>query len=190
MVASSLASSSNSRVSHSTSQSTPSSSSSLTSLSMASPSFATLLSPPPLTAITPHYKGLSLLSKIIDLNYGNLCNGICELYTNNKAKLKVAALEAANNFHAPYGRCPSRVALMDCEWKICRGSCMESVAYNPNLGPLQVALVAYVASGGGSGYDRIVATALMEREGVVVRLLLKMVSPQCEFRVFHCPIGF
>ncbi|KAA8523237.1 hypothetical protein F0562_009660 [Nyssa sinensis] len=134
--------------------------------------------------LEPHHKGLSLLSKTIDLNCSNLCNGVCELYTNNEAKLKVAALEAANNSHAPYGGCPSGVALMDCQGKIYTGSYMESAAYNPSLGPVQAALVAYVASGGGGGYDRIVAAVLMEKEGAVVRqedtarLLLKMVSPK------------
>ncbi|KAA8519388.1 hypothetical protein F0562_013644 [Nyssa sinensis] len=141
--------------------------------------------------LEPHDNGLLLLSKTIYSNCGNLCNGVCELHTNNEAKLKVATLEAANNSHTPYGRCPSGLAVMDCDGKIYRGSYMESAAYNPSLGPLQAALVAYVASGGGGGYDRIVAAVLTEWEGAVVRqedtarVLLKMVSPKCKFRVFH-----
>lgn len=101
------------------------------------------------------------------------------------------ALEAANNSHAPYSGCPSGVALMDCEGKVYRGSYVESAAYNPSLLPVQAALVAYIAGGGG-GYERIVAAALVEKEGVKViqedtaRLLLKKISPKCEFRVFHC----
>uniref|UniRef100_A0A5B6YPZ9 cytidine deaminase n=1 Tax=Davidia involucrata TaxID=16924 RepID=A0A5B6YPZ9_DAVIN len=142
--------------------------------------------------LEPHENGLSLLSKTIDSNCGNLCNGVCELYSKNESKLKIAALEAANHSHAPYSGCPSGVALMDCEGNIYRGFYMESAAYNPSLGPVQAALVAYVASGGGGGYDRIVAGVLVEKEGAVVRqedsarLLLKMISPKCDFRVFLC----
>ncbi|KAL8120233.1 hypothetical protein AgCh_017396 [Apium graveolens] len=45
---------------------------------------------------------------------------------------------------------------------------MESASYNPSLGPVQAALVAFVASGGG-GYDEIVAAVLVEKEEAVVR---------------------
>lgn len=105
--------------------------------------------------------------------------------------MREAALEAANNAHAPYSGCPSAVALMDCEGKVYRGSYIESAAYNPSLGPVQAALVAYVAGEGG-GYEKIVGSVLVEKEGAKVRqedtarLLLKAVSPECEFRVFYC----
>ncbi|OIT02301.1 PREDICTED: cytidine deaminase 1-like [Nicotiana attenuata] len=122
----------------------------------------------------------------------NLSNGFCKkTETENTTLLKIAALEAANDSHAPYSGCPSGVALMDSEGKIYRGSYVESAAYNPSLGPVQAALVAYVAGGGG-GYERIVAAALVEKEGAKVRqedtarLFLKMVSPKCDLRVFHC----
>ncbi|KAL0338964.1 UNVERIFIED_CONTAM: Cytidine deaminase 1 [Sesamum angustifolium] len=80
---------------------------------------------------------------------------------------------------------------MDCEGNLYKGSYVESAAYNPSFGPVQAALVAYVARGGG-GYERIVAAALVEKEGGKVRqadtarLLLKAVSPKCEFSVFYC----
>lgn len=153
-----------------------------------------------------HNNGLSLSNYIHD---GDLCNG----FSDNDSKrvngvvnlsngfrkkteteeslLKIAALEAANDSHAPYSGCPSGVALMDSEGKIYRGSYVESAAYNPSLGPVQAALVAYVAGGGG-GYERIVAAALVEKEGAKVRqedtakLFFKMVSPKCDLRVFHC----
>lgn len=124
---------------------------------------------------------------------GKISNGFCERYEekNEILLLKTAALEAANNAHAPYSGCPSGVALMDCDGKVYRGSYSESAAYNPSLGPLQGALVAYIAGGGG-GYERIVAAALVEMENPIVsqedaaKLLLKKISPNCKFRVFHC----
>lgn len=106
-------------------------------------------------------------------------------------ELKNAALEAANKSHAPYSGCPSGVALLDSEGKIYKGSYMESAAYNPSLGPLQAALVAYIAAGGG-GYEKIVAAVLVEKEGALVRqehtarLLLQTISPLSAFRVLHC----
>ena len=68
---------------------------------------------------------------------------------------------------------------------------MESAAYNPSLGPVQAALVAYIA-GGGDGYEEIVGAVLVEKEEAQVkqeqtaRLLLNLISPKCEFRVFYC----
>ncbi|WCJ42650.1 cytidine deaminase 1 [Euphorbia peplus] len=106
-------------------------------------------------------------------------------------KLKLAALEAANRSHAPYSNCPSGVALMDSQGKIFKGSYTESAAYNPSLGPVQAAIVAFMVGGGG-GYDGIVGCVLVEKEGVVVRqehtarLLLQVIAPKCEFKVFHC----
>lgn len=126
----------------------------------------------------------------------NLCNGQIPETENSYERLKYAALEAANNSHAPYSKCPSGVAIMDCEGNIYKGSYLESAAYNPSLGPVQAALVAYLAAGrsgsGSGGYERIVAAALAEKEGAVVRqehaarLLLQVISPKCEFNVFHC----
>ncbi|XP_057447320.1 cytidine deaminase 1-like [Lotus japonicus] len=106
-------------------------------------------------------------------------------------KLKFAALEAANASHAPYSGCPSGVALLDSQGKIYRGSYMESAAYNPSLGPLQTALIAYVAAG-AADYDGVVAAVLVEKDGAVVRqettarLLLQEISPQCQFKAFLC----
>ncbi|CAN0838881.1 Cytidine deaminase 1 [Linum grandiflorum] len=109
----------------------------------------------------------------------------------NEEELKLEALEAANRSHAPYSKCPSGIALMDSEGKVYRGSYMESAAFNPSLGPVQAAIVAYIVGGGG-GYERIVAAALVEKEGVLVRqeatarLILATVAPKCELKVFHC----
>ncbi|KAJ6913982.1 hypothetical protein NC651_016283 [Populus alba x Populus x berolinensis] len=109
-----------------------------------------------------------------------LPNGVCASFED----LKNEALEAANKSHAPFTNCPSGVALMDCEGKVYRGSYMESAAYNPSIGPVQAALVAYVMGGRGGGYDRIVAAVLVEKQGAKVRqeqtarLLLKEISPK------------
>ncbi|GMI84303.1 cytidine deaminase 1 [Hibiscus trionum] len=133
--------------------------------------------------LEPHRNGLSLCS--------DACNGKLNGYTDDD-ELKYAALEAANTSHAPYSGCPSGVALVDVEGKIYKGSYMESAAYNPSLPPAQAALVAYVASGGGGGYERIVAAVLVEKADAVTKqeptakLLLQCISPKCEFKVFHC----
>ncbi|GER51414.1 cytidine deaminase [Striga asiatica] len=145
-----------------------------------------------------HDHGLDLLPQNDDafsdhnsLNSGKLINGNFDKFEADVILLREAALEAANCSHAPYSGCPSGVALMDCEGNVYKGSYEESAAYNPSLGPVQAALVAYVA-GGGAGYDRIVRAALAEKAGVKVqqedtaRLLLKAISPNCEFQAFHC----
>lgn len=71
---------------------------------------------------------------------------------------------------------------------------MESAAYNPSLGPLQAALVDFVANGGGGGggFERIVGAVLVEKKDAVVRqedtarMLLQTIAPKCDFKVFHC----
>lgn len=68
---------------------------------------------------------------------------------------------------------------------------MESAAFNPSLGPVQAALVAFVAGGGGE-YEEIVEAVLVEKDGAVVKqeqtakLLLSSISPNCQFETFLC----
>ncbi|XP_015966392.1 cytidine deaminase 1 [Arachis duranensis] len=127
--------------------------------------------------LEPHNHGLSLPNKFNSNDFD--------------LKLVFAALEAANASHAPYSASPSGAAVMDCEGKVYRGSYIESAAYNPSLGPLQAAIVAYVAGGGGD-YERIVAAVLVEKDGAVVkqehtaRLLLRAISPKCDFKALIC----
>ncbi|MFQ6650983.1 hypothetical protein Gotur_022483 [Gossypium turneri] len=127
--------------------------------------------------LEPHRNGLSFCS---DIRNGEI-NG-------DGDDSKYAALEAANASHAPYSGCPSGVALVDVEGKIYKGSYMESAAYNPSLPPVQAALVAYVASCGGGGYERIVTAVLVEKADAVIKqehtakLLLQCISPKCEFK--------
>ncbi|XVE98001.1 hypothetical protein REPUB_Repub03eG0067700 [Reevesia pubescens] len=138
--------------------------------------------------LEPHRNGLSFCCS-------DLCNGKIN-GGDDHDDLKYAALDAANMSHAPYSGCPSGVAFVDVEGKIYNGSYMESAAYNPSLPPAQAALIAYVASGGGGGYERIVGVVLVEKVDAVIkqehtaRLLLQCISPKCEFKVFHCKKRF
>lgn len=137
--------------------------------------------------LEPHRNGLGFGDGSGAADQASYSNG----GLNRWDELKRGALEAADGAHAPYNGCPSGVALMDLEGRIFSGSYVESVAHNPSLAPVQAALVAYVAGGGGA-YDEIVAAALVEKEGAAVRqeitarMLLGSVAPGCDFRVFHC----
>ncbi|XP_020239992.1 cytidine deaminase 1 [Cajanus cajan] len=107
----------------------------------------------------------------------------------NPNSLTLAALEAANASHAPYSACPSGVALLDSKGALYKGSYIESAAYNPSLGPLQAALVAFISAGGGD-YEDIAAAVLVEKEGALIkqdhtaRLLLHSIAPLCRFEAF------
>ncbi|XP_010447832.1 PREDICTED: cytidine deaminase 1-like [Camelina sativa] len=108
--------------------------------------------------------------------------------------LKPAGLVAANRSYAPYSKCPSGVALVDRQGIVYKGWYMESVAYNPSLGPVQAALVDYMVRGGGGdrGFADIVRAVLVEKKDAEVRqeqtarMLLETIAPNCEFKVFHC----
>ncbi|CAN7126184.1 hypothetical protein HID58_024669 [Brassica napus] len=151
-----------------------------------------------LGSILPHRFGPEdLLEKdfplILEHHDNNLTISDLDPISNgNTVELKRTALAAANRSYAPYSLCPSGVALVDCDGKVYRGWYMESAAYNPSLGPLQAALVDYIANGGGGGYERIVGAVLVEKEDAVVRqehtarLLIQMISPKCDFSVYHC----
>lgn len=125
---------------------------------------------------------------------GNLCNGFSQF---EEREFVLAAFDAANKSHAPYSGCFSGVALIDNDGMIYKGSYMESAAYNPSMGPAQAAIIAYMAARAEVGgfvcdYERIVGAVLVEfedaavRQEETVRLFLQMVSPKCEFHVFHC----
>ncbi|XP_068653045.1 cytidine deaminase 1-like [Aristolochia californica] len=150
----------------------------------------------PLSYLLPHRFGPDdLLEKEAPLLLESPDNGLVWAPRNGtdgaEEELRTAAVEAANRAHAPYTGCPSGVALMDSQGRVFAGSYSESAAYNPSLGPLQAAIVAYVAGGGG-GYEEIEAAVLVEKEDAVVRqestvrLLIQAISPHCNFRVFRC----
>ncbi|KAK7358450.1 hypothetical protein VNO77_00378 [Canavalia gladiata] len=135
--------------------------------------------------LEPHHNGLTLLPNL-DLRSDASCNG----HVAND-KLKIAALEAANKSHAPYSGSPSGVSLLDSHGNVFKGSYIESAAYNPSLGPVQAALIAFVAAAAGD-YEEIVAAVLVEKDGAAVkqeqtaRLLLHSISPNCHFTTFLC----
>lgn len=103
------------------------------------------------------------------------------------------ALKAANKSYAPHSKCPSGVALI-CEGKVFKGWYMETVANNVYLGPVQVALVDFMARGEGKGFDKITGAVLVEKKDATMvpqeepsRLLLqKIAAPNLDFNVFHC----
>lgn len=60
-----------------------------------------------------------------------------------------ALLEAARHAHAPYSKCPGAVVLSLADGSHIAGFSIESVAFNPTMGPLQAALINL----GANGYD-------------------------------------
>ncbi|QHO46315.1 Cytidine deaminase [Arachis hypogaea] len=61
-------------------------------------------------------------------NNSVVCNGHGIVVDDEK--LKIVTLEAANASQAPYSGSPLRVALVDCDKKVYKGSYLESVAFN------------------------------------------------------------
>ncbi|CAO1945757.1 unnamed protein product [Urochloa humidicola] len=107
-----------------------------------------------------------------------------------EARLREAAEAAARAAHAPYSECPSGFAVADGDGKIYAGGCLESAAYNPTLGPVQTAIIAMVAAGGGHA-GNVVAAALVEKERAAVaqaataRIFLDAVAPYASFHVYN-----
>ncbi|WOK99166.1 hypothetical protein Cni_G07878 [Canna indica] len=124
---------------------------------------------------------------------GEFCNGDGE---GVEDRLRRAAESAARAAHAPYSGCPAGFAVADGEGRVHAGSYEESAAYNPSLGPVQAAMVAYVAAHGDAGEQRgrgweIVAAALVEKEAAAVsheataRIFLAAVAPRAHLRVYR-----
>ncbi|RLM91944.1 cytidine deaminase 1-like [Panicum miliaceum] len=107
-----------------------------------------------------------------------------------EARLREAAEAAARASHAPYSECPSGFAVADGDGRIYAGGCLESAAYNPTLGPVQAAIIAMVAAGGGPAGD-VVAAALVEKERAAVaqettaRIFLDAVAPHASLHVYN-----
>ncbi|KAL9224708.1 hypothetical protein vseg_000719 [Gypsophila vaccaria] len=130
-------------------------------------------------------------------NNNNTKNGFV-LPDYDLKKALFAALDAANRSHAPYSACPSGISLVDKNGNVYKGSYMESAAYNPSLGPMQAAVIDYIATTGATaeeaeaGYGDIIGAVLVEKEGALVRqeetvkLFVMTVFPNCELHVFHC----
>ncbi|CAL4947798.1 unnamed protein product [Urochloa decumbens] len=107
-----------------------------------------------------------------------------------EARLREAAEAAARAAHAPYSECPSGFAVADGDGRIYAGGCLESAAYNPTLGPVQTAIIAMVAAGGGHA-GNVVAAAIVEKERAAVaqeataRIFLDAVAPHARFHVYN-----
>ncbi|XP_010451123.1 PREDICTED: cytidine deaminase 6-like [Camelina sativa] len=106
--------------------------------------------------------------------------------------LKCRALAAANKSYAPYSKSTSGVALK-CDDKVYRGWYLESAAYNPSLGPVQAALVDFVARSGGKEFEDITEAVLVEKHDATTviqedttRIFLKKIAPNCDFKVLRC----
>jgi cytidine deaminase len=89
-----------------------------------------------------------------------------ELSATTSDPLAQAALEAARNAYAPYSKSPSGIAVKTSGGKIYRGSYIESVAFNPSLSPLQVALAATIAA--REEYSAISAVTLCELQNATI----------------------
>ncbi|KAG7585850.1 Cytidine and deoxycytidylate deaminase domain [Arabidopsis thaliana x Arabidopsis arenosa] len=110
--------------------------------------------------------------------------------------LECKALAAANNSFSPYTHSPSGVALADNDGIWYRGWYIESVASNPSLGPVQAALVDFVARSKGKGFNKIVRAVLVEKndpnvsqERTAKMILDTIAAPNCDFKVFHCHVN-
>lgn len=56
-------------------------------------------------------------------------------------------LDASRRAHAPYSRCPGAVVLALRDGQMVSGFSVESVAFNPTMGPLQAAMINLIAHG-------------------------------------------
>ena len=63
------------------------------------------------------------------------------------ADVAAALLNAGRRAHAPYSKCPAAVVLTLKDGGRVTGAAIESVAFNPTMGPLQAALIDLVAHG-------------------------------------------
>ncbi|VYS64336.1 unnamed protein product [Arabidopsis thaliana] len=128
----------------------------------------------------------------IELINHSLYMDICS-YSEHCNHLNCRALKAATISYAPDSKCPSGVALIDHRGKVYSGGYMESVAHNTSLGPVQAALVDFVANGDGQEFKNIVEAVLVEKkcgvlsqEATARMILEKIADPDCIFRVLHC----
>jgi cytidine deaminase len=96
-------------------------------------------------------------------------------------------LDAGRRAHAPYSKCPGAVVLTLKDGAVIAGSSIESVAFNPSMGPLQAAVIDLLAH--GYGYDDIAAAALGTTTGGAVDYsrsvaeLLERVAPEAPLTI-------
>jgi cytidine deaminase len=93
---------------------------------------------------------------------------------------------AGGRAHAPYSRCPAAVVLRLHDGRLVPGWTFESVAFNPTIGPLGVAIVALRS--GGDGYADIESAWLAAPavgpvdDAGVTRHLLAAIAPQAHLK--------
>jgi cytidine deaminase len=101
-------------------------------------------------------------------------------------ELLEAVVAAGRRAYVPYSRAPSAVALVAADGSIVTGAALENAAFNPSLGPLQVALVNWIAA--GRAYDEIELAVLGGVEGGAVDYsrdlpnLLATLAPKARFK--------
>ncbi|KAL6777495.1 CDD1 [Auxenochlorella protothecoides x Auxenochlorella symbiontica] len=108
-------------------------------------------------------------------------------------ELTQAALAAAARCHAPYSLCRSGVALRlgaELAGPAVSGGYVESVAYNPSLGPLQCALVC-MRLRGHADWSRIEEVVLVEdrqasvSQEAVTAATLRAIAPRARLHIVH-----
>lgn len=98
-----------------------------------------------------------------------------------------AARYAAAKAYAPYSNSPSGIAIRTRAGAVYRGSYIENSAFNPSLGPLQVALVAMALA--NEDFGNIAEVVLSEASNNSIsqlsatRSLLAVIAPKAEFRL-------
>jgi len=98
-----------------------------------------------------------------------------------------AARYAAANSYAPYSDSPSGVAIRSRRGSIYPGSYIENAAFNPSLGPLQVALVAMAKA--NEDFSDIAEVVMAEAVNNSIshlsatKSLLAAIAPRAEFRL-------
>lgn len=94
-------------------------------------------------------------------------------------------LESGKRAHTPYSECPSAVVLRTKDGALIAGSAIESVAFNPSIGPLQAAIVDLLAH--GYAYGDIAECWLgAKKDGQIdyrrsTSELLDQIAPTCAF---------
>jgi cytidine deaminase len=108
---------------------------------------------------------------------------------NDASDVLEALVDAGRRAYVPYSSAVSAIALKLKDGSVITGSALESVAFNPSLGPLQIALINLIAT--GRPYTDIDVAVLGGPEGGNVdyagdaRNMLAKVTPDARFKTVH-----
>ncbi|MBN9027196.1 MAG: cytidine deaminase [Rhizobiales bacterium] len=101
-------------------------------------------------------------------------------------EMEAALLAAGQLAYVPYSRAPSAVVLKSADGMVVTGAALENAAFNPSLGPLQVALVNWIAAGRAYADIELAVLGGVERGAVDYAAdlpnLLATVAPKAAFR--------